>query len=218
MDDALPIPQDAPRPGITGAPLRDLHPAWIKAERIGWWIFDAVVLIPTAIVAGLIAYRSGEPLLGAVLFLIWTLLAAIMLWATLAYPTAAYRHAGIALGELGLEFRRGVWWRKTTIIPRSRVQHTDVSQGPVMRRFGLGKLVIHTAGTRNAVVEIPGLALDEAERIRDRLLDRAHPQPADAQPTEAQPTDPQPADPHSADNQPADSTPAPPAPPEADGV
>jgi len=208
MDDALPITQDAPRPGITGAPLRDLHPAWIKAERIGWWIFDAVVLIPAAVVAGVVAYKSGELLLGAILFLIWALLAALMLWATLAYPNAAYRHAGIALGELGLEFRRGVWWRKTTIIPRSRVQHTDVSQGPVMRRLGLGKLVIHTAGTRNAVVEIPGLALDEAERIRDRLLDRAHPQPIDAQPDDPQPDG----------NPPADTTPAPLEPPEADGV
>ena len=198
MDDVLPITKDAPRPGITGAPLRDLHPAWIKAERISWWIFDAVVLIPTAVVAGVVAYKGGELLLGTVLFLIWTLLAALMLWATSAYPNAAYRHAGIALGELGLEYRRGVWWRKTTIIPRSRVQHTDVSQGPVMRRLGLGKLVIHTAGTRNAVVEIPGLALDEAERIRDRLLDRAHPPP----------------DGH----QPADTAPAFPEAPEADGV
>ena len=175
-----PIPRNktdlsCPSPGITGAPLRSMHPAWVSAERISWWIFDAVVLIPAAIVAGMVAFRNAQIVLGTVLVASWILLTALMLWGTLAYPKAAYRHARIAVGDLGLEYRRGVWWRKTTIIPRSRVQHTDVSQGPVMRRFGLGKLVVHTAGTRNAIVEIQGLALDEAERIRDRLLDRTRP-------------------------------------------
>lgn len=175
MDDTLPIDALEPSPGITGAPLRDLHPAWIKAERFGWWIFDSILLIPALVVASIATFRSGDATLATILFASWALLAALMLWATIAYPKAAYRHAAIALGDLGLEYRRGVWWRKTTIIPRSRVQHTDVSQGPVMRRFGLGKLVVHTAGTRNAVVEIQGLGFDEAERIRDRLLDRTHP-------------------------------------------
>ncbi len=50
-----------------------------------------------------------------------------------------------------------------------------------MRRYGLGKLVIHTAGTRNAVVEIPGLEYDDAARIRDQLM-AAH-APRDAAPT-----------------------------------
>lgn len=198
MDDTLQTPPTEPARTITGAPIQDLHPAWIKAERISWWIFDAFVLIPTVVIAAVASYRSGSAPLGASLFGAWSLLTAAMFWGTLAYPKAAYRHAGIALGDLGLEYRRGVWWRKTTIIPRSRVQHTDVSQGPVMRRFGLGKLVIHTAGTRNAVVEIPGLALDEAQRIRDRLLDRVHP------PREG--------------DQPAETPPAPPDAPEADGV
>ena len=42
-------------------------------------------------------------------------------------------------------------------VPRSRVQHTDVSQGPVERRFGLGTLVIYTAGTDYARVDLAGL-------------------------------------------------------------
>lgn len=157
-------------PSITGAPLRPLDPAWPKAERIGWWILDAVVLIPTLVPIVATAGAEFEPLVHIPLLCAWLLLAALLLWATLALPRAAYRRARIALGDLGLEYRRGIWWRKTTIVPRSRVQHTDVAQGPLLRRFGLGKLVIHTAGTRNATVEIPGLAFAEAERIRDQLL------------------------------------------------
>lgn len=154
-----------------GVPLRPLDPAWPKAERLGWWFFDAVVFLATASgILVLMVHDEFEFLAWVGVASAWGLLMGVFVWATLAYPDAAFRCAGVAEGDFGIEYRRGVWWRKTTIIPRSRVQHTDVSQGPIMRRFGLGKLVIHTAGTRNAVVEINGLALADAERIRDRLL------------------------------------------------
>ena len=55
-------------------------------------------------------------------------------------------------------------------VPRSRVQHTDVSQGPVERRFGLGTLVIYTAGTDHAKVDLAGLEHGVALRLRDHLL------------------------------------------------
>jgi uncharacterized protein len=57
-------------------------------------------------------------------------------------------------------------------VPRSRVQHTDVSQGPLERKHGLGRLVIFTAGTQHSRVELPGLAHHTALDIRDRLLPR----------------------------------------------
>jgi membrane protein YdbS with pleckstrin-like domain len=50
------------------------------------------------------------------------------------------------------------------------VQHTDVSQGPLQRRYGLATLTVHTAGTENAQVQLPGLPHDVALSIRDHLL------------------------------------------------
>ena len=58
-------------------------------------------------------------------------------------------------------------------VPRSRVQHTDVSQGPIERGFGLGTLVIYTAGTEHARVELHGLEHGTALHIRDHLLKSA---------------------------------------------
>ncbi len=57
-------------------------------------------------------------------------------------------------------------------MPRSRVQHTDVSQGPLERSHGLGTLVIYTAGTEHARVELGGLDHGTALLIRDHLLPR----------------------------------------------
>ena len=55
-------------------------------------------------------------------------------------------------------------------MPRSRVQHIDVSQGPIERRYGLGTLVIYTAGTDHAKVVLSGLEHGRALRIREHLL------------------------------------------------
>ena len=63
-------------------------------------------------------------------------------------------------------------WRTVVTVPRSRVQHTDVSQGPLERRFGLGTLVVYTAGTDHARVSLGGLAHAHALRIREQLLPR----------------------------------------------
>ena len=51
--------------------------------------------------------------------------------------------------------------------PLVRVQHIDVTRGPLEKMFGVATLVVHTAGTHNSVVTLPGLAPDRAGQIRD---------------------------------------------------
>ena len=60
-------------------------------------------------------------------------------------------------------------------MPRSRIQHTDVSQGPYQRRFGLATLVVYTAGTEHASIAIEGLRHETALAFRDALLARGEP-------------------------------------------
>ena len=91
-------------------------------------------------------------------------------WWQQAWPPLEYRHASYRVDANGLEIRRGVYFRAVTNVPRSRVQHTDVAQGPLQRRFGLATLIVHTAGNESAVVELPGLTHDIALAIRDHLL------------------------------------------------
>jgi membrane protein YdbS with pleckstrin-like domain len=89
--------------------------------------------------------------------------------ATLTLPRRRYRHWGYREGEDELEIRRGMLVRVRTIVPFGRVQHIDVAQGPVQRRFGLATLILHTAGTQSAAVPLPGLLHAEAEEMRDRI-------------------------------------------------
>lgn len=85
-------------------------------------------------------------------------------------PRLHYLHTSYRVDAEGIEIRRGVLWRVVVNVPRSRVQHIDVSQGPLDRRYGLGTLVVYTAGTDHAKVALAGLEHGRALRIRELLL------------------------------------------------
>jgi hypothetical protein len=79
-----------------------------------------------------------------------------------------YRAWGYAEREDDLLVRRGVMFRRLTVVPYGRMQFVDVTAGPVDRIFRIATVQLHTAAARSDA-RIPGLARDEAERLRDRL-------------------------------------------------
>jgi hypothetical protein len=93
-------------------------------------------------------------------------LAGLLCW---FWPRLRYRAWRFALRPEELYLERGVLNHVRTIVPLRRVQHLDVSQDLLEREYALGRLVVHTAGSRSSDVVIPGLPLEEAERIRDEV-------------------------------------------------
>jgi uncharacterized protein len=86
------------------------------------------------------------------------------------WPSFEHRWCKYRVDRDGIEIHKGVVWRTVTNVPRSRIQHTDVSQGPIERNFELATLHIFTAGTEHSEVALHGLAHERAVRIRDHLL------------------------------------------------
>lgn len=80
-----------------------------------------------------------------------------------------YRHTHWRHDNLGLALRSGRMWHRETRVPATRVQHLDVTRGPLQRGRDLATLVVHTAGTQHSAVKIPNLDAGDAERLRDAL-------------------------------------------------
>jgi membrane protein YdbS with pleckstrin-like domain len=143
----------------------------ITVERIEGAIFAAVV--STVVIVGTAAgtLSTRLPFWIDVSLLSGALAFALLLgWHFYRWPPIAYARAAYRIDDDGIEIREGVVWRSIVNVPRSRVQHTDVSQGPLERRYDLGTVVIHTAGNENAEVRLSGVAHETAIAIRDRLL------------------------------------------------
>ncbi len=93
-------------------------------------------------------------------------------WAIVRVPLRRHAARGYDLGPDRLRVVRGLWFRSDTVVPFGRVQHIDVTRGPLERAYGLATLVVHTAGTHNASVSLPGLSNDDATAMRETI--RAH--------------------------------------------
>lgn len=150
---------------------RRLDPRYVTLERIAGWIRATIfggVTFFAALIAILVV-RPGALALG-VLVGGWALFTLGLAVLAHAWPSASYRRYAYRIDDRGLEIRRGVVWREVIHVPRSRVQHTDVVQGPLQRQFGLSTLVVFTAGTHHASVHLPGLERARAVGIRDFLV------------------------------------------------
>ena len=149
-----------------------LDPRSIQVQRIAGAIFTAIVSV-ALLFGGTVATVAVEDRPAWVpwaLLVLWLAASILLAWHAYRWPPLEYRHTSYRVDGLGLEIRRGVYWREVIHVPRSRVQHTDVSQGPVERRYGLGTLVIYTAGTDYAKIDLAGLEHGTALRLRDHLL------------------------------------------------
>lgn len=158
--------------GADGHQRLDLR--YVTVLRITGWVTCAVVTTVWAAMFTIVLLTGEDGLR----WLVWTLAlfgaltAPPLLWLAIGWPRRSYERYSYRVDDAGIEIRSGVVFRRVTTVPRTRVQHTDVAQGPVERRFGLGTLVVYTAGTQFARVSLPGLEHGTAVAIRDRLLPR----------------------------------------------
>ena len=142
--------------------MTPLHRGQLSVLRVGAAAFACFLLIPVLVAD--FGWRPLETLAPGIASVAAALL--LLAWAILI-PRRRYRSWGYRLDEDELHVQSGLWVRTRTIVPFARVQHIDVMQGPLERRFGVGTLILHTAGTRNSAVALPGLGFEEAGRIRD---------------------------------------------------
>jgi membrane protein YdbS with pleckstrin-like domain len=137
---------------------------WRLTTLIGLGVLAAAASIP--VVPLLLALDPPGLLLAALGALAFVLAAVLVLW----YPARAFRAWSFRLDERVLETRSGVVFHVTRLVPLTRLQHVDLQVGPLERMHGLSSLVLHTAGTRQASITIPGLRPDLAARLRDHLV------------------------------------------------
>ena len=145
------------------ADLQPVEPAYrnaLRARAAAFWVpvFIASLVVDRAV----LAFTPFAGLLPA-------LAGAIALSGIIIAPDRIYRRLGYALDSRLLRTVRGWLFHTDTIVPFVRVQHIDVMRGPFDKMFGTATLVVHTAGTHNSVVTLPGLSPDRAAEIREAI-------------------------------------------------
>jgi len=81
-----------------------------------------------------------------------------------------YKLRGYALRENDIIYKKGVFVQSLTTIPFNRVQHCEISQGPIDRLFDLNSLLIYTAGGQGSDMKIVGLEAKEASQLKAYIV------------------------------------------------
>jgi len=76
-------------------------------------------------------------------------------------------------GEFELMYKQGLWWKKQTALSFSRIQHIDISHGPLERKYDMATIKFFTAGGAASDLKIPGLPSAQAELLRSEILQYA---------------------------------------------
>lgn len=145
------------------ADLQPVEPAYRNALRLRAAIFWVPLFIASLLVDRLVL--MDLPVAG----LLPVIIGLIGISGILVAPDRVYRRLGYAIDGRLLRTVRGWLFHTDTVVPFVRVQHIDVTRGPVDKLFGTASLVVHTAGTHNSVVVLPGLSPDRAAEIRETI-------------------------------------------------
>jgi membrane protein YdbS with pleckstrin-like domain len=158
-------------PPIADGVAHPPDPRSVPMMRLIGWLVCASIGGPGLATVVVVSLIDGMPVWIALLvFGAWIAVTAFFSWAAHYLPVIEHRHSSYKVSGSGIEVRSGVIWRRVVNVPCSRVQHTDVSQGPIERMYGLATLLIHTAGTEHSQVSVHGLDHATALRIRDHLM------------------------------------------------
>ena len=161
---------DQPGPAITTeTEFRPLDPRVIKLWRVVGLITASLLLLALLVVAFITS--AIHPELSPWVFMLWLLALTLSAWLVYWRPPRLYRSWGYRIDERVLETRSGLLVQVRRLLPLTRLQHVDLHRGPIERAYGLATLVLHTAGTQEARITIPGLEAIEAARLRDHLVE-----------------------------------------------
>lgn len=132
----------------------------LTVRRVECLLFVGLPVLAAAAIVGLLrAPLDGIAVLAA---------GAVVTGLALSAVSRRWRAWGYAEREDDLLVRRGVLVRRLSVVPYGRMQYVDVTAGPLDRKLGLARVTLHTAAAASDA-SIPGLAAEEATRLRDRL-------------------------------------------------
>ncbi len=77
---------------------------------------------------------------------------------------------GYVIREKDIAYRSGFIYHSITVVPYNRIQHCEVTQGPIEKAFDLSRIMVYTAGGGDSELVIPGLLYEDGEKLREHLL------------------------------------------------
>jgi len=91
---------------------------------------------------------------------------------SLAITVLGFPKKGYLVREKDVSFQKGLITYKLITVPFNRIQHVEVNQGILAKMYGLSSVKIYTAGGTSSDLSIPGLPVDDAQKLKAFLSEK----------------------------------------------
>jgi len=152
-------------PSFTEIEFRQLESAYARLV-LGIVLMVEGFLLLVGLLVWFLAIRPAGGYVVAIVFCVATLVMVL----NAVYRYKAAKAIGYAVREHDLLRRSGLFWQKEVVQPLRRVQHVELTRGPIEKRVGLASISLFSAGSGRATFTIPGLKLITAARLRRYVL------------------------------------------------
>ena len=155
--------------GLPSIEPEDFEPLPLRYKKLRWGIFFMVLMVFLMGMIGPLLWfffsegnwnwgLAGSSALLLLVFLIWGI-----------EEHRGFSIRGVLLRQKDLTYRSGYWSHDVVTVPFNRIQHSEISQGPVARWFNVCTLKLYTAGSSGANLQVPGMDVQRAHQIRTLL-------------------------------------------------
>lgn len=146
----------------------------VRYRNIRWVTCGlAAVVVLLLFTTLILVFRAVEPAeidLQLILFVGLLYVAVFGMWGLSEW--FGFDRRGYLTRSRDLSYRSGWLFHTITTVPFNRIQHSEVTQGPIAKRYKICTLKLYTAGSSGANLQISGLDEDIANQIREILEER----------------------------------------------
>jgi len=151
-------------PDITKIEFKKIIKRYLKVIIINFFLFF-IPLFTGLILLHKLVFSEGIKIYVILIYALFLLLfGCIFLYLILSFPKRKY-----ALREKDISYKSGLFIKKITTVPFSRIQHVEIDEKPILRLFGLASLSVYTAGDSSDDLVIKGLTKKIALQIKEYI-------------------------------------------------
>jgi membrane protein YdbS with pleckstrin-like domain len=158
---------------IPALPAESFEGLPARYRTLRWLVYAAVMFLALAGLGVLVWFELDA--VDEIRWGVWVAVGGVFMAASVwaLEEAKGFPIRGVLVREHDLSYRSGFLRRETVTVPFNRIQHSEISQGPVARAFDVCTLKLYTAGNSGANLRVAGMDVERAKRLRERLDERA---------------------------------------------
>lgn len=135
-----------------------------------WNLISVIYFILGVLCAAILLILKVHLIIPVLFMLVWMIVIIIVL----LYIPAFFMTLEYSIGNDAIYLWKGVFWKRQTTVPYTKITNIDLTQGPLERIYKISKVHIQTAGAsgqQNPNAELVMLGIRDAETIKNNIMD-----------------------------------------------